>query len=506
MMTAQITSTDALLAENAELKKDIHWLREQVKYLKQQLFGKKSEKIIEPNKDVLWFPGLEPSTELQKREKKPVPAHERKPPVRSGKDALVIPDDLPVEKTILDIPEEEKICKETGLPLVKIGEEVTRKLAHRPGSYFVKEIVRIKYASQKAPDLGIAVASMPESLLERCQADESLLADILVKKFCDHLPLYRQTEIFSRDGIQISRQILSKWVIRCGMALKPLVDMMTTTILKSGNIFIDEIPINMLSPGKGKTQQGYMWVLVGGKASDPPHRVYGFFENRKHSNVDKLIKEYSETLHSDKYGAYEALAAKKQITWCPCYAHIRRKFIEVEQGDLEFKKWILRKLRYLFMLERVAWARSPEERLEIRQNQEIAIIDEIIAAVKEQMTFGNILPKSKMKIALGYIYSLIPYLKNYLTRPFARLDNNVAERAVRPLAIGRKNWLFFGNDEGGEAAAVIFSLVQTCRGLKINPREYLEDVMRRVMSHPANKLHEMLPDQWAAAQQLSLRN
>ena len=148
------------------------------------------------------------------------------------------------------------------------------------------------------------------------------------------------------------------------------------------------------------------------------------------------------------------------------------------------------------MLERVAWARSPEERLRIRREKEAPIIDELIVAIKGKLIDGKILPKSKLKQAMGYFCGLIPYLKNYIEHPFARLDNNVAERAVRPLAIGRKNWLFFGSPDGGEAGAILFSLVQTCRGLGINPREYLEDVMRKLMGHSNQKLHELLPDEW----------
>ena len=153
------------------------------------------------------------------------------------------------------------------------------------------------------------------------------------------------------------------------------------------------------------------------------------------------------------------------------------------------------------MLEKVAWNRSPEERLTIRQEKEVSIIDELIQKIKEKLTDRKVLPKSKLREAIGYFCGLIPYLKNYTQVPFARMDNNVAERAVRPLAVGRKNWLFFGSLSGGEAGAVILSLVQTCRGLGINPREYLEDIMRRLMGHNAQKLDELLPDQRQKARQ-----
>jgi transposase len=492
-----------LRQENDSLKDQLKVLNEQFEWLRRQVFGIRSEKFIEKNvEEHPYLPGFEPPL-VEKKETRQIPAHERQKPNRNGKDKITLPDNLPVERQVIDLPEDEKKCPETGEPLIKIGEEISRKLAHKPGSYYIKEIIRPKYAAPKNPDIGVMTAPLPESLLQRCMADESFLADILVRKFGDHLPLYRQSEILSREGILITRQILCQWVIRAAKALKPLSDAMIVKIFKSGNIFVDETPIKMQSPGKGKTQTAFMWVLSGGLAKDPPYRVYDFYENRKHSNVINLLKGYTGILHSDKYGGYEALANKKQFTWCPCWSHIRRKFFEAESGNLEFRNWVLRKIRYLFMFERVAWARSQEERLKIRIEKEEPIINELIQAIKSKFIDGKILPKSKLKEALGYFCGLIPYLKNYISHPFSRLDNNVAERAVRPLAIGRKNWLFVGNEDGGDAAAVIYSLVQTCRALGVNPREYLEDVMRRLMSHSANKLDELLPDAWAAVRNLS---
>lgn len=485
---------DDLLAENVHLKEQIEWF-------KKQIFGKRSEKTKElTNEKQFVIPGCEPTEQTQPKTQQ-VPAHSRKKPERNGQDKITLPDDLPIERQVIDLPEEEKICKETGLALIKIGEEITRKLAFRVGSHFIKEIVRPKYASPKSQG-SISTAPLPESLLDRCQADESFLADMLVKKFCDHLPLYRQCEMLSREGILISRQILSQWTLRSAMALKPLKDLMMKILLESGNVFIDETPIGLQEPGKGKIQQGYMWVIVGGTIPNPYYRVYEFYRDRKHNNAAQLLKGYNQVLHSDKYGGYETLASQKQFIWCPCYAHIRRKFVEAESGEPQFRNWVLRKIRYLFMLERVGWARSPEERLRIRQEKEIPIIDELITSIKDKLVNGKILPKSKFREALGYFVSLIPYLKNYTLHPWSRLDNNVAERAVRPLAIGRKNWLFVGSKEGGDAAAIIFSLVQTCRAIDINPRDYLEDVMRRIMSHPINRLEELLPDEWALSKGL----
>ena len=501
-----LQSENALLREQARLlteqgilfQQQIKILTEQLEWFKRQLFGKKSEKSVETkNEEQLNFEGFDKLVKVEKEAKQAVPAHERTKPKRNGQDQITLPADLPVERMVLDIPEDQKVCPETGKLLVKIGEEISSKLAYRSGSFYVKQFVRPKYALPQNSQGGICIASLPDTLLNRCQADESLLADILAKKFNDHLPLYRIADIFGQNGIGISRQILSQWVIRCGQALKPLYDEMTRQVLQSENVFIDETPVDMLDPGKGQTHQAYMWVLVGGKASDPPNRIYKFRTNRQHYNAQELLSGYKGVLHSDKYGCYEALANQKQFTWAPCWAHIRRKFFEAESGETDFRDWVLRKIRYLFMFEKVAWARSEEERLRIRQEKEAPIVDELIAAIKDKLINGKYLPKSKYREALGYFCGLIPYLKNYTQHPWSRLDNNVAERAVRPLAIGRKNWLFVGSENGGEAAAVVLSLVQTCRGLGVNPRQYLEDVMRRLMGHSINKISELLPEHWA---------
>ena len=492
-----IASVEKLKKENESLQKQVQLLTEQVAWFTKQIFGKRSEKIVSLEADE-FLPGFElpPIPEPTKKE---VAAHQRN--VNKNRSTrLTFPDDLPVERTLIDLKEEEKICSETGKPLIKVGEDVSQKLAHKPGSYYIKEIIRPKYAALVEGEKTIISADLPDSLIPGSKADESLLADILVKKFADHLPLYRQSEMLAREGVNISRQLLAQWVVKCGLALKPLYNKMSELVLESNNVFADEIPVNMLKPGKGSVQQAYMWVLVGGKQANPAYRVYHFRVDRRHTHAEELLKTYQGVLHSDKYGAYEKLANRKQFVWCPCWAHIRRKFFEADAGDPEFRKLVLRKIKYLFMLESVGWNRSEEERLKIRIEKEVPIIDELITLIKDKLVKGNALAKSKFKEALGYFCSLIPYLKNYTTNPYARLDNNIAERAVRPLALGRKNWLFLGSEEGGESAAVILSLVQTCRSLNVNPREYLDDVMRRLLSHNYQKLEELLPEQWIKAQ------
>lgn len=480
----------------ATLQKEVKSLKEQLAWFQRQLFGKRSEKVVETSADQPSLFDLSLFSQIEEVKEQKIEGHTRKT-IKNNASKISFPEDLPVVRMVIDLKEEEKVCPLTQKPLIKIGEEVSQKLARKAASYFIKETVHPKYAAPKGADEAIFVAPLPESLLSRCKADESLLADILVKKFADHLPLYRQSEILARQGIYISRQVLSQWTTKCGLALKPLYEKLQERVLKSKNMYIDEVPVDMLSPGKGKVHQSYMWVIVGGQNANPTDRIYNFRTDRTHKNASELLKDIPDSVvHSDKYGAHEALANKKLFTWCPCWAHIRRKFFDGSAGDPKFVSLILRKIKYLFMFERIAWSRSEEERLRIREKHEVPIIDELISLVKNKLSRGTALPQSKFKEALGYFLGLVPYLKNYTEHAYARLDNNVAERAVRPLAIGCKNWLFLGNEEGGEAAAIILSLVQTCRAMRINPHEYLEDVMHRIMSHSSQKLEELLPGNW----------
>ncbi len=220
-ITSECSDREFLLAEITKRDQKISYLEEQMDWFKRQIFGKRSERVVSNlNAEQLTFEGFEnPVPDVKK--KKIVAAHERSKPNRNGQDKITLPDDLPVKTIVLDISDDEKICKETGVALVQIGTEVSHKLAHEPGSYYIKEFIRLKYAHPEKEENGILTPPMPDCLLPKCRADESLLAEIVTKKFADHLPLYRIEEILNRDGIKISRKLLSQWVIRCGMALNP---------------------------------------------------------------------------------------------------------------------------------------------------------------------------------------------------------------------------------------------------------------------------------------------
>ena len=424
--------------EIANLKGELFVLKEQLDWLKRQIFGSKSERIVADLDQQLLLPELELGPVFVPAPEQEEIVYKRKKPSKNrGSDTISFPDNLPVEVILLDLPADEKICPETGEPLVCIGNETSRKLARKPEQFYIREYVRPKYASKSFPELGVKYRGLPDAVIPRCPADESLLAFVLTSKFADHLPLYRLVEIFDRSNVKISRQTLSNWVLTLGSALAPVYDAMKARVLESGVVFVDETPIDLQVRGKSRMQQAYMWIYVGGGGGDPPYRFFEFCLNRNHYNPLTTLKEYKGVFHSDKYGAYEKLAAEDDITWCPCMAHVRRKFVEAEGGDPALRSRILRKLRYLFMLERVAWNRKPEERLRIRREKEKPILDELTTMVKERLLAGGLLPRSNFAKALNYYHGLALYLPNYLDNADARLDNNVAERGIRPLTIGR---------------------------------------------------------------------
>lgn len=498
------TDFPAIIAQQDQLidvlKEEVFLLKEQLAWFKKQIFGQKSERIVADLDTQPFLPEIATADPQAKEPEKVKISYERnKVQKNKGCDTISFPDDLPVKRVELDIPECEKVCPESGEPLVCIGHDVSRKLGRSPEQFFIVEYIRPKYVSKTYPEYGVLSSALPDAVISRCPADESLLSYILTSKYADHLPLYRLVDILQRSKVKISRQTLSKWVITLGTALTPLHEAMKGRVLKSGVVFADETPIDLQVQGKSRCQQAYIWIYAGGGGGDPPYRFFEFCLNRNHEHPIKTLKGYKGVLHSDKYGAYEKLAKNDDIIWCPCMAHVRRKFVEAEGGDPDLRRRILRRIRHLFMLERVAWSRSAEERLRIRGELEKPILERITAMVKERLLSGGLLPKSNFAKALNYYMGLAPYLTNYINHPDARLDNNVAERGLRPLTIGRKNWLFIGSEDSGRSAATILSLVQTCRNLGINPQEYLEDVLRRIMSHPAKKIDQLLPDIWLAA-------
>ena len=403
---------------------------------------------------------------------------------------------MPCEEIIIDVPEEDRICAETGQPMVFFKNEVSRKLAYKPGSYYVKVFIRPIYKSPKSNEL--VNADLPDFPIEKCRADVSLLAHILTQKFADHLPLYRIEEILKRSGINIQRQTLSSWVLKLGKALMPIYDLMLKKVIGGDRLFTDATGINYLVKGKG-SQKGYVWVYCGGddevKSKSPPYLVYEFTPDGKHTHPEKLLNQFSGLLISDAHKAYQDAALREDIQWQPCLAHARRKFVEAQSGDPKVKDQIISLFKELFLNDRQHWDLSPEERLKERRETQKPIINKIFEIIKAQVDKA-ILASNKFSKALMYMYSREAHFKTFLDNPNVLIDNNLSERAIKPLVIGRKNWLFLGSKNSGKPTAAILSLVQTCRHLNIDPAKYLEDVLAKIMGYNSQKIHELLPDNW----------
>lgn len=486
----------------AELEAENQRLRLLVEKLQRQLFGQRSEKRKDLGDDQGCFDALlneveQLNRQLQQAESaaaaaRTVAEHTRRP--RRKLDELV-PADLPVRQKIVDVPEEDKICLETGKPLVRIGEERSRKLAYEPGHYFILEIVRPRYASPANPSQGVLCAPAPDCAIPYGDFDESFIAAVIVDKCAYHLPLYRQEERLRSLGIEISRQTLSRLYIQSAGVLAPLYEELKHEILARRVIFTDDTPVPLLVKGSGKTVTGRMWVYVAG-GSGPPLRIFEFTRDRRKERPKEFLGNYRGYIHADAYKGYDDLFRREGVIECACWMHVRRKFFEATDAPPELRDEILRLIRNLYRYERVIAGHEPEIVLAVRQQRTGPLIDRLFERCAAILRDGLVLPRSAFAGAIGYMQSLGVALKRFLDHPDLRPDNGASERAIRPLAIGRKNWLFVGSENGGDATGILLSLVQSCRVLDLDPFRYLEDVLRRINGHRASRLAELLPHNW----------
>ncbi len=477
------------------LERRVAQLQEQLAWCQRQIFGQKSERLID-NDSTPGLPGFEMPAPEPEPEAVQVSPHKRKGKRGKGSCTVQVPDDLPRVKVLIDVPETERILPD-GTALVKIGEDRSEKLAFRPGEYYMKVFVRPKYAAPANAKLGVVQEPMPGSLIEGSKFDTSFMAHVVEEKFAFHMPLYRIEEKLATRDILVTRQTLCQLIRNCGERIIALVDLMYSLALAQGFLFTDDTPIKV--QWKGKCREGRIWVYIGAGANAPPYHIYRFTMDRGHRHPIEHLKDFKGIFHADAFQAYEKLhaASDNDISWAACWAHARRKF-ENAQTQASLRDWVLQKMRYLFLFERVAWkSDDAKERLAIRRDHELSIVDEIYARLRLEVAAGELLPKSAMAQAIGYMLTREENFRIYLDHADIHMDNNTAERGLRKLTIGRKNWLFIGNEKSGKAMVALLSLVQTCRAMNIKPRDYLEDIFNRIMDHPANQLEDLLPDQWA---------
>ena len=480
---------------------EINILKEQLEWFKRQMFGQKSEKLsnLPPSTPVL--PGLDLSDDVIKEESpddEKVTVRNKKSKRRKGTSTLKLPDDIPVEIILKDLPENKRIDPVTGDILVEIGRETVNKLASKPASYYVKQYVYVKYANPERPLCGVVQEQAEDSILRGSKFDESFMADTVVKKLAYHIPFYRQQEMMNCVNIGIERQTLSSLFINLGQQLKPLYYVLKDAAFESGYLHTDDTPARMLKPGSGKTVEVRMWAYESAGPNAPPYIVYDFSKNHKYEHPINFMKNFSGVIHADAYGAYVKLDndPDSSISWAGCWAHARRKFFDAEAGDQKFKKYILETVSEIYKYEKVAWMNSAATRLEIRDKLERPLVNEIFNKLWHKVKTQILLPKEKLTKAINYMLNYEKNFRKYLDDPNIKIDNNSGERVIRKVVIGKKNWMFVGSPKAGESMAILYSFAQSCRALNIDPQKYLEDIFRRLHSHPHKNLHELLPDQW----------
>ena len=379
-----------------------------------------------------------------------------------------------------------------GCQLKRIGEDVSEKLDYTPGTFTVERHVRGKWA---CPDCEtIKQAPVPAQVIDKGIPTSGLLAHVLIAKYADHLPLYRQEQIFERAGFAIPRSTLGDWVGRCGVVLQPLVDAMQNELLQHPVLHADESPVPMLSPGKKKTHKAYIWAYANTAQDDKPMVIYHFSPSRAGEHARTFLSGWQGQLVCDDFSGYTA-SFKQGVTEIGCMAHARRKFHDLHIANKSMiAEEALEKIRDLYIIEQAASDLSDDKRLQMRQEKSKPILDELhhwLMSRRQKVPKGSATAK-----AIDYSLNRWEALTRYCEDGAVPIDNNRVENLIRPWALGRKNWLFAGSLRSGQRAAAIMSLIQTAKLNGHEPHAYLKDVMDRLPTQKQSQIAELLPYNW----------
>jgi len=467
-------------------------LNGQLYYLKRQLFGKKSEKL-DPAQRLL-FENLYDQVKSKIDQQKPPKAQtvkKRKRADHHGRNPL--PKDLPREVIEIEPPDEEKTCPACHKEKERIGSEETEKLEYVPASFYVKKHVRYKYACKEC-ESHISIGQLPPMAIDKGIPGEGLLAHIITSKYCDHNPLNRLEGILKRHGVDINVSTMCDWVGKSADLLAPLVKRMHEKILQSPKINTDDTPIPVKSKKRrGSTYNGYLWVYV----DDKHNVVFDFTPTRSREGPLKFLgTAYAGYVQADAYSGYDEFFRKSDATEVGCNSHARRKFDYSLDTDPVRAARLLVLWGRLYDIERKAKDEnySSAQLLEARQKEAKPILAEIKTVLEEYK--NQVLPKSPIGKAITYSLNQWEALNRYVHDPMLEIDNNLSERILRMVVIGRKNYIFAGSEAGAWRAAIIYSLVASCKLNDIDPFRYFRDVLSRVSIHPADKIDELLPGEW----------
>ncbi len=491
-----------LESNNRQLKSENQYLQFRIDQLNRLIFGAKRERFISNQKlgDQLELP-FEVEEKAAESEKVEQITYTRKKQSRKNHPGRIpLPDHLPVEEIILE-PDEDT----TGLKC--IGKEATDKLELVPARLFIKRYIRYKFI-QPQDDEGLnhkaIIADLPAFPIEKGIAGASLLAQIMVDKYVDHLPIYRQIQRFSREKVHIPANTINGWQDGISRLLFPLFEKHKQLIVGQGYLQVDETPIRVLDRDvKGKCHKGYYWVY-----NSPLQNavLFDYRKGRGREGPKEMLRDFKGYVQSDGYNVYDWFGKKKNITLLNCWAHARRYFEKALAYNKKEAEYVLTEIQKLYMIERFARNAklSQTERKDLRLEHALPILNELGKWMVE--TYKKFLPKGPLKDALQYTIPRWDNLLAYLYDGHLEIDNNLVENAIRPNALGRKNYLFAGSHESAQRAAIFYSFFGTCKKHNVNPFDWLHDVLERIPTHKANKLFELLPQNWQKQQGNTLPN
>jgi transposase len=408
-----------------------------------------------------------------------------------------LPPHLPRED---EVHEPSCTCPNCGGQMRKLGEDVTEVLEYVPASFKVIRHVRPKLSCRVCET--IVQAPMPSLPIERGRPGPGLLAHVLVAKYADHLPLYRQSGIYAREGVDLERSTLADWVGRSAALLDPLVAALRKDILASDLLHGDDTPVPVLAPGRGSTKTGRLWAYVrderphGGQR--PAAAVYFYSPDRKGEHPQTHLKSFKGVLHADGYAGFNAIFEKANVIEAACWAHVRRKFFDVHAANgSPIAAEALDRIGAFYGIEANIRGKPPDERQRCREQQSLPLLAGLKAWLETALP--KLSGKSDLAAAMRYALNRWDALTRYAHDGRIEIDNNAAERSIRGIALGRKNYLFAGSDKGGERAAAIYSLIETAKLNGLDPEAYLRDVLARIADHKINRIAELLPWNWSAA-------
>jgi transposase/uncharacterized coiled-coil protein SlyX len=483
----------ALEAQLAKSKREIASLQHRLDVLCRRLFGKKSEKV-DPRQLQLALEQLqnelgEKHDPVEMDSGEAVQLRERLIKSRPG-GRRPLPKNLPRRIVVVDVAEADKACA-CGKAKQKIGDAVTEKLDYIPSRVEVVQTVRPKYACPACHD-GVAAAAAPAQAVEKGIAAEGLLAHVVVSKYVDHLPLYRLEKIFSREGLDLPRSTLVGFVAEATAALTPIGEELKRQIVSTRYIQTDDTPVTVLADFGGSFK-GRLWTYL-----DPLGKqvVFDATPTRERDGPLRFLEGFRGHLQADAYSGYDALYRRGGIVELACWAHARRRFVEALETEPRGAT-IVGLVQSLYQVERDAAEASADERRRMRQERSIPILAKLDE--ERQALHKDVLPKSPLGEALRYVDNQWRALNRFVEDGDLLIDNNGAERQLRAVAVGRKNWLFAGSLEGLHRAALLYSLAQSCRLVGVEPFAYFKDVLLRVTTHPQSAIAQLTPKGWAEA-------